>query len=193
MKILRLEARTSSSVRRILIVLVLAIGLTGAPLVTLAQGQFMYEAKWPKMTSDHFGFAVGREFAYISTDSDEDAGEVRLEISPGFAQPRPRLLWENDLRRDLALSASSTILVSPDPTIGQLSRQSASTAFGTTSLFGALQDNYTMWEQQLGDTRLLTDDRGIVLYSLLQVDFGYLRLPIVMYVPALRGSPPNPR
>ena len=57
-----------------------------------------------------------------------------------------------------------------------------------SSFLYPLQMKYLSWEQSLVDTKSLTDERGLLLYPLVEFNFPPETLPIVLYVPPLRGS-----
>ena len=63
----------------------------------------------------------------------------------------------------------------------------------TQSFLYPFRADYALWEQALADSTPLTEERGTLLYPLLQVDLGGQRLPILLYVPALHRSPLDPR
>jgi hypothetical protein len=79
------------------------------------------------------------------------------------------------------------------PRIEQSSTSLDDVSLPPESFLYALQTNYLLWEQRLADTGSLTDEDGMLLYPLLQIDFASRRLPIVLYVVPLRGNSPSSR
>jgi len=94
--------------------------------------------------------------------------------------------------RDLTVNAQS-IQESPYSKIAQYRLLSENDSVSPVSFLSSLETHYVLWEQAPADSTSLTDEGGTLLYPLLQVDLSGRRLPILLYVPALHGSSPNPR
>jgi hypothetical protein len=56
------------------------------------------------------------------------------------------------------------------------------------SVLSVLQSKYASWESNLEDSGPRTNVNGLVVYSLLQINYAGWHLPISMYIPPLRGS-----
>jgi hypothetical protein len=70
----------------------------------------------------------------------------------------------------------------------QLNQPPGGDSFLPDRLLDKIETNYVWWEQRLADSRTLTDERGMHLYPLSVVAFGRDRLPILLYVPPVRGT-----
>jgi len=56
------------------------------------------------------------------------------------------------------------------------------------SFLALLEGKYVQWESSLADNRSLVKVNGESVYPLVQIDYAQARLPIILYVPPLRGS-----
>lgn len=56
------------------------------------------------------------------------------------------------------------------------------------SLIDPFATRYLQWESGLADTSALVNEKGVLVYPLLQINFAGEHLPISLYLPSLRGS-----
>jgi len=56
------------------------------------------------------------------------------------------------------------------------------------SFLSLLQTRYAVWESSLADSRSLTNVNGVSVYPVFQVNYGGWHLPVILYIPPLRGS-----
>jgi hypothetical protein len=54
--------------------------------------------------------------------------------------------------------------------------------------FSLVQDNYTMWESSLADSRSLINVNGVPVYALLQISYAGWHLPVTLYISSPRDS-----
>ena len=59
---------------------------------------------------------------------------------------------------------------------------------GSDSILGLIDAKYTNWEWSLSETRPVSIGRGLSVYPLAQVEYAGVQLPIVLYIPPLRGT-----
>ncbi len=120
-----------------------------------------------RTASEAFGSLLSAELKPVSP---------RPKDNPGAADYSSANLWS-------ALESYPEI---PEPA-SMLNRSSEPMRFFPYSL----EADYLLWQSRLVDSRTLTSERGVLVYPLTQVDLVNGRVPIILYVPRMRGSAPD--